>query len=268
MHAIAEAVAIIVALALVLSAALFAVDVFVKGRAASGATIGLVFSLISLPIYFVAFSDDLPGNPPGLRSAILILPGIHEPNKTFSSSAFILILLLLTYALRLGIYTRLFVIPAFTMSEAEYHSRERTASRANDLSAPVLAYLTFALVVTALIAGAYLLPFVAGVFLCIFMLLIYFASPYLRNLRRGVLLLAVQCRILLLHFWLYAGTFIIQIVIFLGKLERWRRRPQPGDELFFRELAQRMRRADRKIRIKIAEEHEQLRNLAGDGEGE
>jgi hypothetical protein len=264
-HAILEIVAAIVAIALIISTVLFAVDIFVKGR--RGSRIGFVFSAISLPIYFAAFADDLPSNPLGFRDIIFLLPGIHEFNKEFRSSTLILILLLLTYALRLGIYTRLFVIPAFTLTQAEYHSREQIASRANDLSAPVLAYLTFALLVTALIAGAYRLPFIAGIFLCIFTLLAYFASPYLRNLRRALLLLMVECRIFVLHFWLYMGAFMIQVVIFLGKLEMQRRRPQPGDELFFRELAQRMRRAERKIRAKIAEEHEQLRDLAGEGEG-
>lgn len=268
MHAAEEVGAAIVAVALILSTVLFAIDVFIKGRHVSGPIIGFTFSIISVPMYFVAFADKLPGDPTGIRSGILALPGTHDSNEGFRSSTLILILLLLTYALRLGIYTRLFVIPAFTLTEAEYHSRGQTASRANDLSAPLLAYFAFALVAAALIGGTYHLPVIAGVLLCLFVLLAYFASSYLRNLRRAFLLLVVQCRIIVLHFWLYAGAFVIQIVIVLGKMEMWRRRPQPGDELFFEELAQRMRRAERKIRVKIAQEHEQLRDLAADGEGE
>jgi hypothetical protein len=152
------------------------------------------------------------------------------------------------------------------MSEAEYHSRTQTANRANDLSAPVLAYITFSLAATVLFAGIYGLSIIAGVLLCIFLLLLYLASSYLWNLERAFLLVMVQFRILMLYSWLYVSAFVIFLVIILGKIELWRTRKQDVDELFFDDLTRRMRTADRKIRTRIAVEQEQLRNLTADDE--
>lgn len=266
MHAVEEAGAIIVAVALFLSVCLFVIDVFVKARYRSGPVIGLVSSVLAILFFLVAFADKLPGHPVGLRGIMLELPGIHEANKDFHSSPVILIVLFAAQALRLGIYTRLFIIPAFTMSEAEYHSRAQTANRANDLSAPVLAYITFSLAATALVAGVYGLPAIAGVFLCIFLLLLYLASSYLWNLERAFLFVLVQFRILVLYFWLYISAFVVFLVIVLGRIELWRTRKQDVDELFFADLTRRMRVADRKIRARIAAEQEQLRNLTADDE--
>jgi hypothetical protein len=266
MHAVEEAATTLVAVALFLSVCLFVIDVFIKGRYRSGPVIGLVSSILATLLFLIAFADKLPSHPIGLRSVMLSFPGIHEANEQFHSSPTILIVLFATQALRLGIYTRLFVIPAFTMSEAEYHSRAETANRANDLSAPVLAYITFSLAATALFAGIYGLSTIAGVCLCLFLMLLYLASSYLWNLERAFLFVMVQFRILVLYFWLYVSAFVIFLVIILGRIELWRLRKQEVDETFFADLTRRMRAADGKIRTRIAAEQEQLRNLTADDE--
>lgn len=253
--------AVVVAIALILSTALFGIEVFVKGRGAKGQGIGFAFSLVALPLYFIAFCDKLPGHPTGPRNVLLVLPGVTKADITFSSSVIILILLVLTYALRLGIYTRLFIIPALTMTEAEYRSRGQEEKRANDLTAPVLAYLTFALVATATIAGVYALPVVAGAAICVALLLIYFGSPYLRHLRNSFLWLMVQIRIGARELWLFASRLVVEIIVLIGRLERRRRQVQPGDERFISELEAMLRRSTARTRLNIEREREKLRHL-------
>jgi hypothetical protein len=190
-----------------------------------------------------------------------VLPGVTKADAAFSSSVVILILLVLIYALRLGIYTRLFIIPALTMTEAEYRSRGQVEQRANDLSAPVLAYLTFTMVTTAIIAGAYALTVAAGAAICVFLLLVYFGSPYLRHLRNSLLWLMVQLRIAAREFWLYASRLVVGTILVLGRMEIWRRRAQPGDEQFVSGLEERLHRSEARARIKIEREREKLRHL-------
>lgn len=256
-----ELAAIIIACALLLSTVLFGIEVFVKGRGSKGQGIGFAFSLIALPLYFVAFSDKFPGHLAGPRDIVQALPGVTTAHVAFSSSVAILIMLVLTYALRLGIYTRLFVIPALTMTEAQFRSRGQVERRANDLSAPVLAYLTLALIITAIVAGAYALPASVGVAICVLLLLFYFGSPYLRHIRRSVLWLEVQIRIAAREIWLNASRLVVGIIIVIGKLERWRRRAQPGDEIFIGGLEERLRRSEARARQNIERERERLRRL-------
>jgi hypothetical protein len=268
MHAAEELGASLVALELLLSTALFAVDVFIKLRRASGPMSGLIFSFISVVLFFIAFADKLPGHPTGLRGALVGFPGIHSASENFRSSALVLLFLLLLITLRLGIYTRLFIIPAFTLPEGEYHARSQEASRANDLSAPPLAYISFSLVFTALIAGIYAWQSIGGIFLVILLILAYLTFPFLWNLQKLFLLCIVQARIFALYCWLFASAIVISIVVLLGRMELWRMRHPYGEDLFFDDLKRRMRSADQRIRARIEREQEQLRDLAADSEEE
>jgi hypothetical protein len=254
--------AVAIAVSVLLSTALFIIEVLIKRRHVSGQIIGLIFSLIVVPLYFIVFCDRLPGHSLGLRRILLLLPGVYQANIQFSSSVAILIALVVTYALRLGIYTRLFVIPALTMSEAEYRSRDEVEYRANDLTAPVLAYLTFALVLTAMLAGSYGLPPASGAAICVLLLLLYFGSSFLRNLRNSVIWMAVQFRIFLRNVWIYTSRAVVYFVLVIGRMEAWRRRQQPGDEQFFQSLTERIRQSERKAKAKNEEERELLRRLA------
>ena len=257
-----ELAAVAVGISLILSTVLFSVEVFIKGRGPRGQGLGFFYSLVTLPLYFIVFCDRFPGHPTGARNILLILPGVTKADTAFNSSVAILILLVLTYALRLGIYTRLFIIPALTMTEAEYRSRGQVESRANDLSAPILAYLAFALVLTAALAGAYALPVAAGAVICVCLLILYFVYPFLRQLEKSVLWLVVQFRITVRALWLYASRLVVQIIVFLGKAELWRRRTVPEDELFIRRLEARQRESEAKAREKIRLERKKLEKLA------
>jgi hypothetical protein len=259
MALVEELAAIVIAVALVLSTVLFGIEVFVKGRGPRGQGAGLVFSLFAVPLYFIAFSDKFPGHPIGPRNVLLVLPGATKTDIAFSSSAIILILLVLTYALRLVIYTRLFIIPALTMTEAEYRSRGQVERRANDLSAPVLAYLTLALIAVAIIAGVYALSAVAGAAFFVFLLLLRYAYPYLRQLRKSLLWLEVHVRIAARELWLLASRLVIGIVVIIVKLEKWRLQPQAGDELFFRRLEARLQESAAKAKRNIERERDRLR---------
>lgn len=256
-----ELATVVLLISVVLSTMLFGVEVFIKRRGLTGQGTGFIFSVIAVPLFIIAFCDKLPGRPLSPRDFLLILPGVTHADAEFSSSAVILCALIVTYALRLGIYTRLFIIPALTLSEVEYHAQEQVEQRANDLSAPVLAYLTLALVVTANLAGAYGLSGVAGTVVCIALLFIYFGSRFLRLLKHSLIWLAVQFRITVRQFWLLASAIVVRVIYVIGVLERWRRQPQPGDERFFENLTRQLHQSQRKARLRIARERELLRNL-------
>jgi hypothetical protein len=69
--------------------------------------------------------------------------------------------------------------------------------RANDLVFPVLAYFTLALVVTAIITGAYSLPVIGGVGVMLGLIAVYLFSSFLYRLERSFHWLVVQARILI-----------------------------------------------------------------------
>lgn len=262
-----ELLATILMFAIFLSTLLFGVEVFIKRRGMTGQGIGFVFSIIALPLYLIAFCDELPSHPMALRDFLLVMPGVVRADA-FTSSFAILIALTVTYALRITIYTRLFIIPALTLSEAEYNAQDQVEERANDLTAPILAYLTLALTITANVAGAYDLPAAAGAVLCVALLLLYFGSVYLRNFWNSLIWLAVQFRIAVRQLWLLASAIVVWAIFALGKLELWRRgHLQPGDELFFDRQIRRLQESQEKARIRIARERELLRNLGKLQEG-
>src|ERR1035438_47359 len=129
-----------------LSIVLFSLEIFVKRHRGSGQVIGLAFSLLAAAGFFIEYI--------GSRNPLLILPGIHQGALAFNASSFALLMLVLTYALRLTIYTRLFVLPAIRLN-ADYNSREQIEQRANDYTAPVLACVTFAIILSSIIGGVY-----------------------------------------------------------------------------------------------------------------
>jgi hypothetical protein len=257
-----EVLASILIFAIFLSVLLFGVEVFVKHRSMTGQGISFIFSIIALSLYLIAFCDELPGHPIGLRDFLLMLPGVTRADAAFTSSFAILIALAVTYALRITIYTRLFIIPALTLSEAEYNAQDQVEERANDLTAPILAYFTLALMITANVAGSYDLPAVGGAVLCVALLLLYFGSVYLRNFWNSLIWLAVQFRIAVRQLWLLASAVVVWAIFVLGKLELWRRgHLQPGDELFFERQIRRLQESQQKARARIIRERELLRNL-------
>jgi hypothetical protein len=264
-----ELAAAIIGISMLLSIGLFSIEVFVKRRwrssqkrrGMSGQAIGLVFSLIAAPLFFIAFCDKLPGHPIGLRDALLALPSITKANAAFGSSVIILVVLVLTYVLRFVIYSRLFVIPALTMTEAEFNKRDNVEERANDLSAPGLAYLTFALTLTAVIAGAYALPVAVGIVMCLGLVAIYYLSSYLYNLEKSLIWLTVQVRILARRLWLIASRLVVLAILVIGRMEAWRRRQVPGDQLFFEKLENSLRQSQLKAAAGIARDQEILRDL-------
>ena len=256
-------ITVIVGLSLLLSTALFAIEVFAKHNR-RGQTLGFVFSVLAVPLYLIAFCDRLPGRSLQPRDVLLTLPGVDNAHAHFASSVPILIALIATYALRLGIYTRLFVIPALTLSEEEYNQQDQIQQRANDLVSPVLAYFTFALVLTAIIAGAYALPAFGGGIVMLGLVGIYLFSSFLYKLERSFYWLVVQARIAVQRLWLLGSTMLVYVIVGIGKMERWRRRHLQGadDEQFFERLEESLRQSQRKAMAKIEHEQQLLRGIA------
>ena len=265
MDAAVSAATVVVGLALLLSIALFTVEIFVKRHTGSGQIIGLIFSLLAAVGFFIEYSDRLPGGNVGSRRLLLLLPGIDQSSLAYRSSVFALLMLVLTYALRLTIYTRLFVLPAIRLNR-EYNSKEQVEQRANDYTAPVLAYLTFAIILSSIVGGAYHIPIVIATVLCILLVVVYFISSYLRSLRKLVIWLAVSLRIFMRNVAIYFNTIVVWFIVVIGRLERWRRRQTLDDEQLFRVLRQRLNDAKAKAKERNEKDTELLRELISTAE--
>lgn len=262
-----ELTAVVIGISMLLSALLFGVEVFVKRRMKHGQVMGFVFSVLTVPLYLIAFSDKLPGHAIGLRDALHALPSLTKADVEFSSSVIVLVALLVTYVIRMGVYIRLFVIPALTLTEAEYNRRDQVEQRVNDIAAPYLAFLTFALVVTAIVAGAYALPAAAGAGVCVGLVMLYIGLPVIYRLERSIQWLVVHARIAWHELLLVASTLLIYMFRALSNIDRWRRQQLLGDERSFRRTEERLLRSQRKFMAKIQHERDLLRKIAAQHEG-
>jgi len=256
-----ELVAVAVGLSLLFFSALLAIEVFIK-RNRRGQTPGFIFSLLAVPLYLIAFCDRLPNRPVGLRDVILILPGVTKAASHFNSSILILFALAATCALRFAIHVRLFIIPALTLTAEKYSRQNNVRQRANDLTSPVLAYFTFALALTALIAGASALPAFAGVGIMLCLVAVYLFSPFFRGLA-FFQWLVIETRIAVRRLGLLGSTVVVYVIVGIGKLEGWHRRQAPsGDQQFLDRLEKSLLTSRRKALASIEREQELLRSLA------
>jgi hypothetical protein len=257
---IVSVVAVAVGLALSFSAALTSIEVFIK-PSRRGETLGLAFSLLAVPLYLVAFCDRLPGRPIRLRDTLLVMPGVTKAAAHFGSSILILVVLVMACVLRFAIYARLHINPASAATTGKSGQQDKIRQRVSDLTSPILAYFTFASVLTAIIAGAYALPAFAGAAIMLGLVMVYLFSPAFLLLSKSVLWLAIQTRIAIRRFWLLGSTVLVYTILVIGRLETWRRRLQPRDELFFAELEARLRMSRQKAHARIEHERELLRSL-------
>lgn len=153
--AVLTVVATAVAVALLVSTMLFVLEVFFRRRDIPGQVLGLVLSLFGDVAFVIVSADRLPGQPMAVRNLVGFLPG---STTAFASSVAGLAVLVVVYVLRALIYYRLFIVPAMKLSDAEYNSPHQLEERANDYTAPVLAFTALAVSLASGVAGTYALP--------------------------------------------------------------------------------------------------------------
>lgn len=269
-------VSVILAVAFVLSLALFLFTLTVKQRNVardpagmrrrSRQTVGTVFALLGLLLYLPTFSDRLPGFGTGLRSTLRALPDLGRLDTTFHSSTWAEWALIVVFAFRSAVYVTLFVIPARTLNDTEYYSPERVEERANDYTAPVLSYLAFAITLAAAICGPYRLPAYVGPVLVLALEFLYFGSRLIRRLRRLLVRIIIELRILLRTVVAQLNSLVVVLIVLVGRLEKWRTGGDDDDDDFMRTLRKRL--DDQKVRIRQQNERDRgrLRGLADEQE--
>jgi hypothetical protein len=252
-------VATVVAVALLTSTLLFVLEVFFRRRDMPGQVLGLFLSLCCDVVFVIVYSDRLPGRPTGLRDVLANLPG--TTTVTFASSAVGLVALVVVYVFRAWIYCRLFVIPAMRMSDHDYYSQEQVEQRANDFTAPVLAFVAFAVCVSSGLSGAYALPGWVGVLIWIGLIALYFGTRYLQALRRYLRSAGIYLRIALRNVQIFASRFIIAVIVAIGRAERWRTSQPGNDQVFEARLRRRLDDVVRRAQDANARERGTLRRL-------
>jgi hypothetical protein len=259
-----EAIAVLIAVCFLVSTSLFAIEVFIKQRDFVGQGLGLSFTILGLLIYAAVYCDRLPSLPDRTRDLLEVFPAHDQGMGAQVSPRLELILLLILYLLRFAIYIVLFVVPAITMPEDQYRSAIEVESRANDYTAPLLAFTALALAIAGASRLAYDFSVVEQVFLFVVLMLLYFASSFLYDLRQRLISLAVSISILARDLLIALQVVILWIVLGLGRLERWRRRTRADEDLFMAHLEQRLREARQRNQQRNAQARRKLAVLAED----
>jgi hypothetical protein len=256
-----------VAIAAILSIILFSIEVFVKGREVYGQVLGLTLSLLGFIIFTVTFADVLPGRPTGIRRLLSLLPGVEEGDLNFSSPIWALVALVVIYALRGWIYYRLFIVPAITLDDVEYRSPEQIEQRANDYTAPVLAFIVLAIAASALLETVYDLPIGWVPPILIGLVCIYLSPRLFRPIRRFLKQAAVAIRVGARNLKIWASRFIVLVIVLLGWVERWRTQLQPSDADLDYRLKIRLQRTILKAQAANTKDMAYLRGLVSEREG-
>jgi hypothetical protein len=245
----------LVALLFIASSLLFAIDVFIKRRAVVRQSIALGLSIIGLLVFDCAYGDraNLPGSV-SLRE-LMRLQG--------TSSILLLWIIVFALTVRVSVYAALFVVPAITLSDAEYLSEAEAEARANDDTATLLAYIPFLLAATALLTEKYsfgvfaaLLFFMAGVG-------IYIGLGFTQNITDILLTAYVEVQILLRTIANGAYIIILQVVVAIGRFEDWRRHGALEDEAIDR-LEERIRDARSRNKARQADARTRLTRRAAE----
>jgi hypothetical protein len=258
------AIAVLIGLCFLVSTGLFAIEVFIKRRDFVGQGLGLSFTVLGLLFYAAVYCDRIPSLPDSTRNLLDALPAHSQAMEMRVSPRFELLLLLILYILRFAIYVVLFVVPAITMPEEQYSSAIEVESRANDYTAPLLAFTALALAIAGASRVAYDFSISQQILLFVVLMLLYFASSFLYDLRQRLISLAVSISIAARDLLIALQVIILWIVLGLGKLERWRRRT-PGDEdLFMANLEQRLRDARQRNQQRNRQARQKLAELAED----
>lgn len=135
---------------------------------------GFGWALFGAVLYFITFADRLPGAPIGLRNAFEILPGVTSADADFRSPWTVLVVLLLAYVIRLLVFYQL-VLEDYGR-DVDGDGREDDI---NDLVAPFLSYLCWAICAVTALWGVYDLNVLGTAVAVVGAVAIYFSPRFL-----------------------------------------------------------------------------------------
>ena len=234
--------ATLVGLCFIWSVILFFAAVFMRERAQEDS---FGWALAGAVLFFVVFADRLPGEPMQLREAITFLPGVGAGAELFTSSLVALVVLLVVYAFRIGVFVELFI----HNDNAEANGKEEVA---NDIVGAPLSYYCFAICVVALLQPVYALGLLETGVLCVALIVGYYGGilprllHFFQNIWTELLVFAARVR------WTLERV-VLEGIVLLAKGEEFRR----GDKSSGFRL-----RAEARL-DKLEEEEEQARIRRG-----
>lgn len=254
-HLVATMLLIWVSLGLLASCVLFGFQVFGRNRAMPGQIEGFVFTAVTLPLFIYAFADRFPH---------WFFSGAWV-SQHFVSSGAALLAMGLVYVARTGVFLKLFALPAFGLSESEFYSPDRIEERANDFTAPLLAFTNLAIVLAAAVAGTFELPWIVGGLVFIGLFALYSVALYLRDLRKPILWLVVQLRIAWRAVRTVLEAGVTFIIIGAAKFEMWRRQGDSNLEDFVVRMERKLRDSQRASREADAKDRDRIRKTLDRG---
>ena len=252
---------VLVLVAFALSIVLFSLNVFSWDRQGNGQIRGLVFAALGAILYAILYADRIPFIPIRLRNVLEWLPGVNHQDLLFASPEWSLWVLCGIYVLRAAIFTRLFIVPAITLNDAEYNAPDQIEARANDATAPILAYVAFSVVAGALVGALYGLMSWAGVLLAIGIGALYFLKPLVQRMKKVVATAYAYFIIALRVVGAALSTAIIEVVLVIARIERWRSSESPDDQNYYEQLAKRLITAREEARQRNAAERARMREM-------
>jgi hypothetical protein len=172
---VGTALALLVAAGFLWSIVLFFAAVFMRERDQDA---GFGWALVGALAYVVTFSDWLPGQPSGIRHLLEVMPGVSRADAGFASPVAVIAALAITYVVRILIFYQLF----FDFADLDIDG-DGEVDDVNDLVAPFLSYLCFAVCVITALAGLYDLSAIAVFFAAIAALSLYYVPHLLRYVR-------------------------------------------------------------------------------------
>jgi len=192
------------------SVMLFFAAVFIDERRQDA---GFGWALAGAVVFFVVFADRLPTEPLWLRDPVTwLLPGVADSSKLFESSLVALVVLFAVYLFRVAAFYELLLLRDDRPSRSE-----RDEDLVNDIVAPVLSYLCFAICLLSLLQPAYSIGPLATVLLAALLVALHFwrliarLAPYLENLWALLVVTVVRLRIAVSRLVLHAIVKIAAI---------------------------------------------------------
>jgi len=172
--------AVAVAAGFLWSILLFFAAVFLREREQDA---GFGWALAGAVLFAIVFADRLPVDALGARDALTLLPGVTAAHEHFTSSELALWLLAIVYLFRVAVFYQLFLKDGKTIDE------DGDEDLVNDVVAPALSYVCFAICLVSLLVPAYGLDLAWTVLLVGLLAAAHYwpllrvLEQYLRNLR-------------------------------------------------------------------------------------
>jgi hypothetical protein len=224
------------------SIVLFFAAVFIREREQDA---GFGWALAGAVVFLVVYADRLPGVS-GARSAVSLLPGVSVAHEHFASPVVALWLLLVVYLFRIAVFYQLFLKDGRTVDE------DGDEDIVNDVVAPALSYVCFAICLVALLVPAYGLGVLPTLLLIAVLVALHYwpllqiLEEYLRNLRAILVVGWSRARRL-------ARRMVLEGVVWIMRAESPRYRGRRDLSAWARERLEALRREDELARISDGE---------------